>query len=136
MRLNFGVRLGPIHTQTWVGLSIAEGLWTRLGASDCVVTSIGYGTHSERASHYSGNAFDVRVQQPGMPIGQGVGSLPKGLADGPLAAAHLAAELGPDFQVYFENDHVHAEWCPLAPDMAQEEYERRWSVLIATKATF
>jgi hypothetical protein len=66
---------------------------------DAIVTYTTNGRHSERSLHYSGNAIDLRTRD---------------LTREQIAAIveQLREELGDDYDVIFEGDHIHIEYDP------------------------
>ena len=67
--------------------------------AESTVTYTTNGTHSPNSLHYSGNAIDLRVW---------------GLTDAQLAdwAQRIRDEIGDDYDVIDEGDHIHVEYDP------------------------
>ena len=65
---------------------------------EAIVTSATGGRHSvKRSAHYRGDAVDLRTWH----------------VDGDSFADRLTEELGPDYVVLSESDHVHVHWGPV-----------------------
>jgi hypothetical protein len=79
--------------------SIAESVITGLGAP-FVVTSGTDGKHSVGSLHYGGNAMDVRRWDLDR------------LGKTSQAVSLIRAQLGNDFDVILESDHIHIEYDP------------------------
>ena len=62
---------------------------------ELVITSTYEGTHSDGSLHYSDEAVDIRVGVKSMDV-----------------MYELKEELGPDYDVVLEHDHVHIEYDP------------------------
>ena len=80
-------------------LEVADILSKKISGQEIVVTSLFDGTHSKNSLHYSGNAADLRVwiyteQQITDMVG------------------NLQSNLGKNYDVMFEGDHIHIEFDP------------------------
>lgn len=64
---------------------------------NCVVTSARDGIHGRFSHHYKGLAIDLRVWD---------------IEDIDMTVDHLRMELGTDYQVFNEVDHIHIEYDP------------------------
>ena len=93
------------HSVNLSGLSLemikavlhAARVWQLHGMSQLTITSANDGTHKPGSKHYDGDAVDLRTW-----------SLPDllGMAD------QLRQDLGPDYDVVIEQDHLHIEYDP------------------------
>ena len=70
--------------------------------SDLVITSLNDGKHKVNSSHYSGNAWDVRVWYI------------EGKEE--EVCKKLQAALGRHYDVIFETDHIHIQYKPKRED--------------------
>ena len=100
MSIKAGVRVLGVRPEIVLAIGVARAVYTQLGVgADFVVTSVMEGTHSRASIHYSGGAADLR--RPRVQAEQ--------------VAATLKEQLGDDFDVILENDHIHCEFQPKAP---------------------
>jgi hypothetical protein len=103
MQLKEGVRIHGVQPEIVLAIEILDGIYLADHADvyphGVVVTSICDGTHSENSLHYSGCAFDCRVWF------LDVGEITK-------IAEDARAQLGEDFDVRIEKDHLHVGWKP------------------------
>jgi hypothetical protein len=99
--LKGGVRLLGIRPEMIVALMVAQNVYSRAGAA-LVITSVTEGTHKRASKHYTGCAADLRTFNLAADI---VGNV----------VASLVGELGPDFDVVLEADHIHIEFDPKSP---------------------
>lgn len=99
MKTKDGVKINGIKPEMLMGLNIAEGYFNTYGISQMVVTSAVDGKHGIGSLHYVGYAADVRTW-----------AIPK--ADLPTFTVGLAEELGKEFDVVLEKDHIHIEFQP------------------------
>ena len=76
-----------------------EGYFESMGISEVVVTSVVDGVHSQGSLHYVGYAADLRIWA---------------IEDNELDefARGLSEELGVEFDVVLETDHIHMEFQP------------------------
>jgi hypothetical protein len=102
LRLGTGVSLYSLKPQALLALQVVEQEFSALPADgEVVVTSANDRGHMLGSYHYEGLAFDIRTQ---------------GLAtDKKALIARIAARLGPEYDVIFEdegtpNEHLHVEW--------------------------
>ena len=99
MKLKKGVSLRNIRPQINVALAIANDVYADRGY-ELVVTSVNDGKHSTTSLHYDGAAADLRTRHLGdQTIAIGI-------------VENLREQLGPDFDVILESDHIHLEWQP------------------------
>jgi hypothetical protein len=105
IRLKAGVKLhNPANPQQTVSsvwgivLPIIAARFEQYG-SPCTITSAFDGTHSRVSLHYGGRALDFRLWH-----------VP--LEDHADLITQLKEDLGRDFDVVLENDHIHIEFQP------------------------
>jgi len=101
MRVKPGVRIFGMRPEVFFALGIAEGLWQREG-SEVTVTGGVEGKHMTASLHYLGLAADIRKRDVEATI------LAELLKD-------LREQLGDDFDVVEEGDHLHIEFQPKLP---------------------
>jgi hypothetical protein len=94
-----GVKINGLKPEMVMGLVIAEGYFSSAGVPDMVVTSAVDGVHGFGSLHYVGYAVDLRIW------GIESGFLPK-FVEG------LSSDLGEEFDVVLESDHIHVEFQP------------------------
>ena len=97
IRRKEGVLLRGVKPELNLALQIAASYYDRKGIGDMFVTSLLDGVHSRGSLHYVGYAADLRIWN----IDE-VESFTEGLAE----------ELGPEFDVVLESDHIHLEFKP------------------------
>lgn len=77
----------------------ADAISKQFTGKEIVITSVLDGKHSRNSKHYTGNAFDIRVW-----------------IYTEYQITHLTRliqkELGKDYDVVFEGDHIHIEYDP------------------------
>lgn len=95
MQLKTGVRIFGIRPELVLALTIIERVYRTQG-SDLVITSLMEGEHMRGSLHYTGAAVDLRLPT----------------ASVPNVVEHLATDLGADFDVVLEPDHIHVEYQP------------------------
>lgn len=88
-----GVDLSSLHPAIWRAVRAVCKIW---GEEEPVITSTWEGTHSSWSLHYLKRALDFRL-----PRGPGI-----------IAAQDLRKELGKDYDVVLEHDHIHVEYDP------------------------
>lgn len=98
-----GVTLLGIQPQLVVALIAAHACYAKRDAP-CVITAGNDGVHSETSEHYAGRAIDLRVN-----------NLPNPQVDARAIVTELAEALGSDYQVLFEQDHIHLAYKPKRP---------------------
>jgi len=98
MKIKEGVHIPGLQIQMKPVLSFAEKIWQELGR-ELVITSALDGTHSAGSLHYYGYAVDLRTRYFDKPTVKKV-------------QAELASELGSDYDVVIEGNHMHVEYDP------------------------
>jgi ribosomal protein S18 acetylase RimI-like enzyme len=101
MTLKPGVRLLGIKPEAAVALMVAQSIYHRHEV-EMTVTSVVDGKHSRGSIHYAGFAFDLRSN--GIPF-----IVMREIFES------LKEQLGADFDVIQESDHVHCEYQPKEP---------------------
>jgi hypothetical protein len=106
MQLKPGVRVVGVKPEIVLAMSVADSVFRSI-AVEMVVTACIDGQHKAGSLHYPGLAFDARSHDLEPALRQKV-------RDG------IAAALGPDFDVLFEdpgtpNEHLHVEFQPKLP---------------------
>lgn len=91
------VNLNGLSVESLEALSTAARVWQRHGMSTITVTSANDGQHKTNSLHYKGDAFDLRTHYLPDPLG---------------ISNELRDELGPDYDVVLEPDHLHIEYDP------------------------
>lgn len=89
------VRPHNLQPQLTLGILIAYGVGLAHGLKRLRITSLADGTHSYASLHYAGAAFDIGFE-PDMDIQK--------------FADDLRADLGIDFDVVVETNHIHVEY--------------------------
>lgn len=102
IRLKPGARIGGLRPELVFAILVAEGIWTKCGAEELVITSIVDGKHKRGSEHYTFLAFDARTHNLGTSYDRGPAR---------LAVAELVERLGPDYDVIFENEGSPEEHC-------------------------
>lgn len=95
---NMGVNPKDITPETLDGLLKCCAVYIHRG-QNFTVTSLNDSKHMPKSLHYKGRAFDLRTRDL------------KGIATHEMAL-HLKAQLGKDFDVVAEKDHIHVEYDP------------------------
>jgi hypothetical protein len=98
MLLKLGVDISKLEFHCRRALAAVEKIWIWQKWSEAVITSTYEGNHSVSSLHYQNRAFDIRL--PGI------------AAISNVALELLKKELGPDFDVILEEDHLHVEYDP------------------------
>lgn len=98
MKIKQGVKIRPDMAMgmMWV---VVDSVFRRVGVMEAVVTSVCDGRHMLGSKHYEGLAADFRISHV-FP-----GSVPK-------IVSELKADLGAEFDVVLEKDHIHVEYDP------------------------
>ena len=107
MALHFksGVRVGRGPSpQLLMALMVAVEVYAE-GGADCIVTSLGDGTHNEKSRHYTGDAVDLRVKHVSSDKADEIYD----------ELFHRLLPLGPEYLVLREyrgepQDHIHLSW--------------------------
>ena len=98
MKLKAGVIIQGIRPELVFALNVADRIYKMFGEI-LVITSLDDGKHSKLSLHYSGAAADLRTRYfDEMEIGK--------------VADMLRSDLGVDFDVVIESDHIHLEYQP------------------------
>ena len=92
-----GVLFRGVKPELLLGLSVADGFYERNGQREMVITSLADGTHGVGSLHYVGYAADLRIWN---------------IDDIEIFADGLSTELGSEFDVVLETDHIHIEYQP------------------------
>jgi hypothetical protein len=98
MTLKPGVRITGIKPETLVALMVCNDVYKSLGY-EMVVTAVCDGVHSRGSIHYVGMAFDLRTSN-------------LRAESIPLIVKAIKDQIGMDFDVLDEKDHVHVEFQP------------------------
>lgn len=101
MTLKAGVRITGVKPETVLALIVCDGVYRSLGY-EMVVTSVCEGKHSRGSIHFVGMAFDLRISN----LRQ---------ESVPMIVSRMKDQLGQDFDVVLESDHVHVEFEPKEP---------------------
>lgn len=96
MRLAPDVRVYGLKTEILLAVMIAARLYDKKG-EDFTITSVIEGKHMSGSLHYVGYAFDIRPPMMSNPI-----AMQKDIRDA----------LGDDYDVVFEETHIHIEFQP------------------------
>lgn len=91
------VKLESAHWTIWHAAIVTEAVLKKYG-SELVITSVNDGKHMVDSLHYKGRAMDIRtwyIQGRELQV-----------------VAELKRELGPDYDVVLEKDHIHIEYDP------------------------
>jgi hypothetical protein len=99
MRLLDTVILIGLHTETLLGMHVADDTYKDFQCSEMVVTSVTDGRHSVTSLHKVGYAFDVRLPQRCSHSRERVIEI-------------LRNRLTPEFDVVVEATHIHVEYQP------------------------
>ena len=99
MLLKAGVDLSRLRPEIRKKLGIIEDTLDSWTADELVINSTYEGDHSAGSLHYANLAIDVRSRSAG-------GTL----------VSKLKEELGPDYDVVDEYDHIHIEYDPKGPE--------------------
>ncbi len=98
IQIKKGVRIRAMQPPVVLAIQIAAGVYQEFNQDTLVVTSLCEGHHKRGSAHYSGRAFDLRIW---------------GLDDNlDRVVKKLANDLGDEFDVILESDHVHVEYDP------------------------
>lgn len=97
MKLKEGVNLEGVQWQMFKAAVIAEAVFAKHG-SELTITSANDSKHGPNTLHHKGLALDLRTWQ----VTGREGAL----------IADLKRELGDDYDVVLESDHIHMEFDP------------------------
>lgn len=103
MKLKDGVIIVGMSPQVVLAIMAAQDVYREYN-TELVITSGFDGHHASNSKHYVGNAVDIRTH-----------NLPNPKVDGQAIANRLDGDLGRDFDVLFEGDHIHIEYDPRRP---------------------
>jgi len=92
------VEVAGIRPEMIIALMIAKEVYDDEG-EELIITSALDGKHSETSLHYSGCALDIRTRYFSKEQAERV-------------RKEIAANLGIDYDVILENDHMHIEFQP------------------------
>jgi len=99
MRLKSGVRILGIKPEILLAIMMAERAFR---PNEMVITSVTEGSHVRGSEHYTGNAFDCRIRDMSETRAREI-------------AERIGVDLGNDFDVILETDHLHIEFDPKTP---------------------
>lgn len=97
IKKNAGVRACGVKPELLLGLEVAGSFYERQGLEEMVITSLVDGKHKRGSLHYVGYAADLRIWN---------------IEDTQAFRDALARELGSDFDLVLESDHLHLEYQP------------------------
>ena len=98
LKLKAGVRCVGMKPELMLAVAICHEIYSKWEC-DCIITSMCDGRHSSGSLHYSGAAIDLRTRH-----------ITDTTADG--ITKELKNNLGVDFDVVLEDDHIHVEFQP------------------------
>lgn len=98
IQIKKGVRIRAMQPPVVLAISIAAGVYEYFSQESMTVTSLCEGHHKRGSAHYSGRAFDLRIWGLENDIENIVKS--------------LKHDLGDEFDVILESDHIHVEYDP------------------------
>ena len=97
-----GVDIQGLKPQMALAYTILYGIFQRHVSLPCVITSASDGVHGPNSLHYNGLALDIRTRHV----------LESML---PVIVRDAKNELGEQFDVVLETDHLHVEFDPKVP---------------------
>lgn len=97
MKIKDGVNLEGVSWQMFKAAILAEKVYEKFGA-ELVITSGTDGKHGTHSLHYKGLALDFRTWNLNGRETE--------------VTAELKKELGEEYDVVLEGDHIHCEWDP------------------------
>lgn len=97
MKLKEGVSLSEVSWRMFHAAVIAEAVYRKYGV-ELVITSANDGKHGDKTLHHKGLALDLRTWTLGGRELQ--------------VATELQKELGNEYDVVLEKDHIHLEYDP------------------------
>lgn len=98
MLLKLGVDISRLERPIRRALNKIESIYQRIAMEEAVITSTYEGNHSPGSLHYANLAVDIR--------------LPSDREIRGVIAIKLKEELGPDYDVVLEANHIHIEYDP------------------------
>ena len=102
LAIKTGARVGLTTPRMVLAALIIEGAYADSGIPLCTLTAGLDGKHMASSKHYTGDAWDVRIN-----------NVPPEKLE-PLRKL-IAERLGADFDVVLESDHFHVEFDPKTP---------------------
>jgi len=96
---NDTVNLNNVSSKIYMAISIVANIYEENSYGDLVITSCRDSVHSKNSLHYVGQAFDIRIW-----------SVPKN--EIVFLCKVIKKQLGKDFDVVYEKDHIHTEYDP------------------------
>ena len=98
MKLKDGVSLAGLRREIHHAFRAIDRAHYDLTGEPATITSTTEGKHSvKRSAHYRGDAVDVRIWN----------------LDGQQFRDQIAEQLGDDYVVLLESDHIHLHWGPI-----------------------
>jgi hypothetical protein len=99
IKIKEGVSILSLDNKLVLALIVADQVYHAYGCNECVLTSACDGKHGEHSLHYKGLAIDLRTRNvdPEMLM---------------KIVNTLIINLGEEFDVILENDHIHIEFDP------------------------
>ncbi len=97
MRLKRGVKIVGMSPQIFLAAVVAEKVFAKYQKEKLVITSVTDSKHGRGSKHYVGDAIDLRSRN---------------LSDPKAATKELKSDLGSEFDVVLESNHIHVEWEP------------------------
>jgi len=99
IQIKKGVRIRAMKPTVVLAIQVAAGVYEVHDQHTMTVTSICEGQHKRGSAHYTGRAFDLRIW---------------GMTPGTVESVVklLSSDLGPEFDVCNEPDHIHVEYDP------------------------
>ncbi len=104
MRLKPGVSARGISPELLLGIMVLDAIYKNVTGADAVVTSLRDGTHHRASKHYRGDGADFRTIQA---------SITPDTAE--RIRAEARAQLGKDYDIVVEGNHIHLEFDPKGP---------------------
>lgn len=98
IQIKKGVRIRAMQPPVVLAISIAAGVYEYFSQESMTVTSLCEGHHKRGSAHYSGRAFDLRIWG----LEEDIENIVK----------CLKHDLGDEFDVILESDHIHVEYDP------------------------
>lgn len=98
-----GVTIHGLQPQMVLAVIATHAIYASMGV-ELVITAGNDGKHMQGSKHYSGNAIDIRTY-----------NLPDPKRNAPEIVRQLQQDLGRDYDVIFEGDHIHIEYDPKHP---------------------
>jgi len=98
MKLKKGVKLTGLQPQILVAIIVADSVYQSKGV-ELIITSGNDSKHSVNSLHYKGLAVDLRTRYFTQDVAMAV-------------TKEIAENLGNEFDVLFEKNHIHIEYDP------------------------